>query len=148
MATQWAGDFSCGTCGQKRLTAAAFSKKQLEKRSKDLTASIKCKQCVDAAAEKERADASARAAKKAAEEVRSARTVPATRRQRTCRRALPAEELSSAERLIGNTARASGLRRSLSPNHTGDCDPRELRCASRRGRASEVVTSARGDGVR
>ena len=80
--------------------------------------------------------------KEESEQVCSARTVPATCRHRTFRRALPARELSRAERLIGKC-----LRPSSSPNHTGDCDPREFRCPSRRGRASEIVTSARGDGV-
>ena len=66
MSEKWAGDFSCGTCGRKRLIAADFSKKQLEKRSKDLTADIKCKQCVESAAAEERAEAAKRAADKAA----------------------------------------------------------------------------------
>ena len=51
----WAGSFECsGPCGRKRLVGAEFSKKQVEKRQKDLNASIMCKQCVEAKAAEER----------------------------------------------------------------------------------------------
>ena len=63
----WAGSFECsGPCGRKRLVAAEFSKKQLERRQKDPAAAVKCKQCVEAAAAEERQQAAARQAQRAA----------------------------------------------------------------------------------
>ena len=55
---QWAGNFECGDCGRKRLPAAEFSKKQLQR---GLTR-LRCKQCVESAQEKERQAAQAKAA--------------------------------------------------------------------------------------
>lgn len=63
----WAGSFECaGPCGRKRLVAAEFSKSQLQRRQKDDTVKIKCKQCVEAAATAERQEAAARQAERTA----------------------------------------------------------------------------------
>ena len=63
----WAGSFECsGPCRRKRLVAAEFSKKQIEKRQKDEGAPLKCKQCVEAAAAEERQQAAARQAERTA----------------------------------------------------------------------------------
>lgn len=43
---RWAGDFSCSECGRKRLTAAEFSKRSVQKRRANPEAAIKCKTCV------------------------------------------------------------------------------------------------------
>ena len=61
----WAGDYDCSVCRRKRLTASEFSKKMQEKHRADPKAALKCKQCVDKAAQAER-DASAAKAAKAA----------------------------------------------------------------------------------
>jgi len=47
---QWAGNFECEECGRKRLPAAEFSRKQLQKGGTRL----RCKRCVDKAQELER----------------------------------------------------------------------------------------------
>ena len=68
----WAGTFECcGPCGRKRLIAADFSKKQVEKRQKDASAPMKCKQCVEQAAADERAQAAARQKERAATDAKS-----------------------------------------------------------------------------
>jgi hypothetical protein len=59
--TDWAGDFSCVACRQKRLTAASFSKRMVE-RHRNEGAPLTCKVCVDAAAASERAAAVAKSA--------------------------------------------------------------------------------------
>ena len=65
----WAGSFECsGPCGRKRMVAADFSKKQVERRQKDPAAAVKCKQCVEAVAAEERQQAAARQAQRAASE--------------------------------------------------------------------------------
>jgi hypothetical protein len=51
---QWAGNFDCSGCGRKRLVGAEFSKASLEKHRRDSTAPLRCKACVEAAAEAER----------------------------------------------------------------------------------------------
>mmetsp|Transcript_22342 Transcript_22342/g.68011 ORF Transcript_22342/g.68011 Transcript_22342/m.68011 type:complete len:186 (-) Transcript_22342:219-776(-) len=57
--SDWAGNFECSVCRQKRLTAASFSKRMIERhRSHD--AKLTCKQCVEAAAATERAAATAK----------------------------------------------------------------------------------------
>lgn len=58
----WAGSFDCSECGRKRLIAADFSKKMLEKRRADEAAKLRCKTCVDAAAASERDAAAAKRA--------------------------------------------------------------------------------------
>ncbi|KAJ8598280.1 hypothetical protein CTAYLR_006006 [Chrysophaeum taylorii] len=58
--SNWAGDFECSVCKRKRLIANEFSKKMQEKRRKDPTAALKCKQCVDAEAKAEQAKAAAK----------------------------------------------------------------------------------------
>ena len=63
----WAGSFDCSACGRKRLIAADFSKKMMEKKQKDERAPIKCKACVEKVQADERAAAAARAATKSAE---------------------------------------------------------------------------------
>lgn len=63
----WAGSFDCSACGRKRLIAADFSKKMMEKKQKDERAPIKCKACVEKAQADERAAAAARSAAKNAE---------------------------------------------------------------------------------
>jgi hypothetical protein len=61
----WAGSFvCCGPCGRKRLVAAEFSKKQLEKRAREPETPVKCKQCVEAVAAEERKQAAARQAER------------------------------------------------------------------------------------
>ncbi|KAG5188865.1 hypothetical protein JKP88DRAFT_267459 [Tribonema minus] len=64
---QWAGNYECSCCGKKRLTAASFSRKQLDKRRQNESLQLKCKDCVDAAAREERDKAVAKAAAVAAE---------------------------------------------------------------------------------
>ena len=59
--SDWAGDFACVECGRKRLTAAAFSKRSIE-RHRTANVPLKCTACVEAAAAKERAAAAAKAA--------------------------------------------------------------------------------------
>lgn len=56
----WAGNFDCGQCGRKRLVGAEFSKAALERHRRDPSAPLKCKACVDTAAEAERVAAAAR----------------------------------------------------------------------------------------
>lgn len=51
---KWAGEFVCSVCRRKRLTAAEFSKKAIEKHRKEPDAPMKCKTCVEAAAQQER----------------------------------------------------------------------------------------------
>ena len=61
----WAGSYECcGPCGRKRLVAQEFSKKQIEKKQKDESAKVTCKQCVEAAAAEERNQAAARQAER------------------------------------------------------------------------------------
>eukprot|EP00955_Chlamydomonas_euryale_P033788 349632-Chlamydomonas_euryale.AAC.46 len=62
----WAGNFDCSKCGRKRLEASAFSKKMIEKRTKDPEASLRCKSCIEEASQKERDQAAERAAARAA----------------------------------------------------------------------------------
>ena len=50
---KWAGDLSCSVCRRKRLTATEFSKKAMEKHRNDPNAPMKCKTCVEAAAQQE-----------------------------------------------------------------------------------------------
>jgi len=59
--SDWAGDFDCVTCRKKRLTAAAFSKRMVERHRKEGTP-LTCKDCVEAVAAAERAAASAKSA--------------------------------------------------------------------------------------
>jgi hypothetical protein len=56
---QWAGNYDCSICRRKRLTASAFSRKQLEKHKHDEAAALKCKDCVASEGEKERQQAAA-----------------------------------------------------------------------------------------
>lgn len=49
----WAGDFECSVCRRKRLPASEFSKKMQEKKLQG--APVKCKACVEAAAQVEQA---------------------------------------------------------------------------------------------
>ena len=58
----WAGDYDCSVCRRKRLTASEFSKKMQEKHRADPKAALKCKQCVDKAAQAERDASAAKAA--------------------------------------------------------------------------------------
>uniref|UniRef100_A0A7S0EW07 Stc1 domain-containing protein n=1 Tax=Phaeocystis antarctica TaxID=33657 RepID=A0A7S0EW07_9EUKA len=51
---KWAGDLVCSVCRRKRLTAVEFSKKAVEKHRKEPDAPMKCKTCVEAAAQEER----------------------------------------------------------------------------------------------
>ena len=70
----WASEFNCaGPCGRKRLIAANFSNKMLDKARRDEHAPIRCKECVEAAAAEERAVAAAKQAAKAS----VAETLPA-----------------------------------------------------------------------
>ncbi|CAM9868388.1 unnamed protein product [Phaeothamnion confervicola] len=61
---KWAGDLDCCQCRMKRLTAASFSRKQMDKvlAGKLQRSELRCKVCVEAGAQKERADAAARVA--------------------------------------------------------------------------------------
>ena len=62
----WAGTLECsGPCRRKRLIAAEFSKAQVQRQQKDPNATVKCKQCVEAVAAEERAQAAARQAERA-----------------------------------------------------------------------------------
>ena len=47
--SNWSGAFDCSICRRKRLIAAEFSKKMLEKKRSDPGFQLKCKACVDAA---------------------------------------------------------------------------------------------------
>ena len=58
----WAGDFDCSVCHRKRLTASEFSKKMQEKKRRG-EGGLKCKPCVEKAAQAER-DAAAAAARR------------------------------------------------------------------------------------
>lgn len=49
----WAGNLDCSTCSRKRLMTDQFSKKAIEMHNKHGKA-LRCKQCVEAAAVKER----------------------------------------------------------------------------------------------
>ena len=49
----WSGDFDCSVCHRKRLIAAEFSKKMIEKKKSDASALLKCRACVEAAAKAE-----------------------------------------------------------------------------------------------
>ena len=51
---KWAGDLACFVCRRKRLTAVEFSKKAVEKHRVEPAAPMKCKTCVEAAAQQER----------------------------------------------------------------------------------------------
>lgn len=56
-----AGSYDCSACGRKRLIAAEFSKRSLEKKRADESAKIKCKACIAVVEAKERAAAAANA---------------------------------------------------------------------------------------
>lgn len=59
----WAGDLECSQCRRKRLTAAEFSKAQLQKRQKEgLDTPVRCKKCVESEAAAERKAAAERQA--------------------------------------------------------------------------------------
>eukprot|EP00729_Bicosta_minor_P005098 gene5098-12902_t len=58
---RWAGSYDCSACGRKRLIAAEFSKRSLEKKRADESAKIKCKACIAVVEAKERAAAAANA---------------------------------------------------------------------------------------
>ena len=136
---KWAGDFSCSTCGRKRLIAADFSKKQLEKRSKDLSASIKCKQCVESEAQTERAEAAARAAQKAATANGSPMDVsdPA---------ADAATSSSSEEMLMCSSCKLSLRAGAFSRAQTFKGDKRRcLECVSKAEQSEASAASARRD---
>eukprot|EP00164_Ancoracysta_twista_P012067 GFYU01018820.1.p1 GENE.GFYU01018820.1~~GFYU01018820.1.p1 ORF type:complete len:215 (-),score=50.02 GFYU01018820.1:100-744(-) len=67
LAASWAGNFDChGGCERKRLVAAEFSKKMLEKRRMDSLFKIKCKMCVENVQKAERDAAKAKQAAAAA----------------------------------------------------------------------------------
>jgi len=83
----WAGDFDCAVCKRKRLTASEFSKKMQERKRSDGNGALKCKKCVDSAAESERAAAAAKA--KAAAPAASAAGGGATAVCSACKAALP-----------------------------------------------------------
>lgn len=59
--TDWAGDFNCVVCRQKRLTAASFSKRMVERHRRE-GAPLTCKVCVEAAAAAERTAAASKSA--------------------------------------------------------------------------------------
>lgn len=59
---KWAGSYDCSQCRRKRLTASEFSKKAIEKHRAALDEPMKCKSCVEAAAQAERDAAQARRA--------------------------------------------------------------------------------------
>jgi hypothetical protein len=58
----WASDLDCcGPCGRKRLIAADFSKRSIDKHRADPSAKLRCKHCVEQAAEEERGKAASTA---------------------------------------------------------------------------------------
>lgn len=60
----WAGEYECSVCRRKRLTASEFSKKMQERFRAEGNGKLKCKACVEQAAQAER-DAAAKKAEKA-----------------------------------------------------------------------------------
>lgn len=86
----WAGDFDCSVCKRKRLIASEFSKKMQEKRRKDPSSKLKCKQCVESAekAEREAAAAAAKGGKDDEEEPQVCSS---------CRQSLPASKFTKPQ---------------------------------------------------
>jgi len=85
----WAGDFDCSVCHRKRLTASEFSKKMQEKKRRG-EGGLKCKPCVEKAAQAERDAAAAKAAAApAAPAAAAAAAAAATQVCSACERALP-----------------------------------------------------------
>jgi Stc1 domain len=74
----WAGNLDCTTCSRKRLTADQFSKKAVELYSKHGKA-LRCKQCVEDTAQKERETAAA-----ARNSLGTSASTTATNETRTC----------------------------------------------------------------
>ena len=53
--TKWAGNYDCTGCRRKRLIAAEFSQKQIERKRENFDYPMKCKKCTQAETEAERA---------------------------------------------------------------------------------------------
>jgi len=89
MEQKWTGNFDCASCGRKRLIAAEFSTKMMERYQKQPTINLRCKQCVDAQAQAERSAACAR----------QAATVMSDERHMcsACKQTLPASRFTRAQ---------------------------------------------------
>ena len=92
---KWAGTYDCSVCRRKRLTASEFSKKAIEKHRKEPEAPMKCKSCVEEAAQKERDAAASKAASSAAVAGSSSADAGATEHEcSACKKSLPAAAFS------------------------------------------------------
>lgn len=80
---KWAGQFDCTVCRRKRLMAAEFSKKALEKHRQQGTP-LKCKACVEASQKEEQAAAASKRQSDANDKEERACA--------TCKKELPASE--------------------------------------------------------
>ena len=105
---KWAGDLSCSVCRRKRLTAAEFSKKAMEKHRNDPNAPMKCKTCVEAAAQQERDVAAAKTAAAGGAAVPATEGPPESHECSSCKSALPATAFSRS-----NLSKGPGKQRCL-----------------------------------
>lgn len=94
---QYAGDFDCSICGTKRMTAMSFSKSMVNKRLKNPQAEIKCRDCVENAANAERETSARKATAGTADDVENASDAsPLT--CSACKEALPLSSFSAKQR--------------------------------------------------
>ena len=105
---KWAGDLTCSVCRRKRLPASEFSKAAIERHRKELPeAPMKCKVCVEAAAQQERDVAASKTAASGA--AAPAGEGPSEKHEcSSCKNALPATAFSRS-----NLSKGPGKQRCL-----------------------------------
>lgn len=105
---KWAGDLVCSVCRRKRLTAVEFSKKAVEKHRKEPDAPMKCKTCVEAAAQQERDVAATKTAAAGGAAVPAGEGPSEGHECSSCKSALPAAAFSRS-----NLSKGPGKQRCL-----------------------------------
>lgn len=98
---QYAGDFDCSECRQKRLTAASFSKSMANKKRMNPDALLKCLECVAKAAAAERNAAQERSVKASAAAGEAEAIVNCV----SCGSELPVSSFSASQRRKSDGAR-------------------------------------------
>lgn len=100
---QYAGDFDCSECSQKRLTASSFSKSMVNKKRSDANALMRCLECVAKVAAAER--------QAALERSRNASAIPddvdTPLECKACARELPHTSFSVSQRRKGDNGRCT-----------------------------------------
>ena len=101
---QWAGNFSCSECRQKRLTAAAFSRKMVERMRRGDVAEdkMRCKDCVAKGEEAERAAAKQKSGSGSSGGASSAAASSESLVCCACKTSRPASEYSNTQRRKGD----------------------------------------------